>query len=777
MYSRSVRKFLQPSHDHANPNLGPGCYTADETTLIAGKSLNETGFAPFSSLAPRVTYFEENATVGPAPGAYDPPAYLNSTSRHTTNRATLFGKSRAPRFRQPVSKTPGPGTYVVPGTVCKPGGGAVTGTGAGNGRVGEFGALHHAPVLVHGGQDQEGGEGVDDSAGQWKINSSMQKKGKSINSKVMDGGEQAAGSFDSMAASKNSICDNLNIVVLKPSKKKKSSPRKPKGSLSSKPGSSEGKELSGVAAAAEGASSRTQSGNIKDRKKINKTRKEWVDIANEYTDNDSQKPTIVWRRKFVPPSIPVGQSAFGYKESGNGELVPRKPPKRNLDPGPAYNFITSFVEKAKHENHGHRFAKESKGLKFKVTDSPGPVMYDLIRSERFLNARESTKGPAVMTLAPCTRMTDEIVAEAMKKGVPGPGAYDGKIDVQNPRPRGANVPGFGGSSNHYSPNNYIPLEQMYTPGPGAYYPEYANYVRHSALRPQPFGSTTPRFDTSCEFRSKMLPAPGSYDLDHVGKHFAQPSVAANSSRLRGFGSVGERFRYTIVTRASEPGPGQYDIADIPPVPTRPTTADRKKAAKAPRFGLGSQILEGPVNGVGAVDELDFGRSAGVMQPVRRVPPKKVVASVDVEDIDLSQVRIPAFGSQTDRFIAVHKDLPPPGAYEIAHAFNTLTTKGRVEKKSFMASQMKRELFKIQTNIPGPGEYEATPQDQRFHNNKGIRNGGFLSSMRRFDDKITNIPGPGAYLSPEHDSGLIKKSFNITLGDFENLIKAGVALHV
>ena len=87
---------------------------------------------------------------------------------------------------------------------------------------------------------------------------------------------------------------------------------------------------------------------------------------------------------------------------------------------------------------------------------------------------------------------------------------------------------------------------MYTPGPGAYYPEYAIYVRHSALRPQPFGSTTPRFDTSCEFRSKMLPAPGSYDLDHVGKHFAQPSVAANSSRLRGFGSVGERFRYTIV---------------------------------------------------------------------------------------------------------------------------------------------------------------------------------------------------------------------------------------
>jgi hypothetical protein len=34
-----------------------------------------------------------------------------------------------------------------------------------------------------------------------------------------------------------------------------------------------------------------------------------------------------------------------------------------------------------------------------------------------------------MTLAPCKRITDEVVSDAMKKGVPGPGSYDLKAPL------------------------------------------------------------------------------------------------------------------------------------------------------------------------------------------------------------------------------------------------------------------------------------------------------------------------------------------------------------
>jgi hypothetical protein len=43
-------------------------------------------------------------------------------------------------------------------------------------------------------------------------------------------------------------------------------------------------------------------------------------------------------------------------------------------------------------------------------------MYDIAAAEKFiLSHNETGNGPAVMTLAPCTRMTDEIVSDALKK--------------------------------------------------------------------------------------------------------------------------------------------------------------------------------------------------------------------------------------------------------------------------------------------------------------------------------------------------------------------------
>lgn len=61
MYSRAERVTVQGS---SNAHLGPGCYENQrEISRVPG-------YAPFSSLAPKVSFFEECVKSGPAPGSY-----------------------------------------------------------------------------------------------------------------------------------------------------------------------------------------------------------------------------------------------------------------------------------------------------------------------------------------------------------------------------------------------------------------------------------------------------------------------------------------------------------------------------------------------------------------------------------------------------------------------------------------------------------------------------------------------------------------------------------
>ncbi|KAJ3028763.1 UNVERIFIED_CONTAM: Sperm-tail PG-rich repeat-containing protein 2 [Siphonaria sp. JEL0065] len=682
MYSRAPRKFLTPDPDHANPNLGPGCYTADEATLIAGKTLGENGYAPFASLAPRVSYFDETVIHGPSPGAYDPP--LQPFVIHNTEKASLFGKSRAIRFKDIVSFTPSPNTYSLPSSLKKKNKGLSSDD------------PRYKKAMDHGK--------LGDTITYQALLAAAEKKGDGI-ATAADGSVTVAGDEE----------DAVNF-------------------------------LSQESAAIEGISKlESIHGGEGDTVKAKKGSK--ISIPKKAPPVSAKKPTIVWRRKYVPPSIPVGHSAFGYQENDTGELVPRSPPKKNMDPGPAYNFVTSFVEKNKHENNGYRFAKEKKGLKFKVTDSPGPNVYDVSFAEKLMRYRDFGNGPAVMTLAPCVRLTDEIVTDALKKAVPGPGAYEFKTSIKNPRLAGTNVPAFGSSSNHMAPSNYIPTDLMKTPAPGAYYPEFATINKPPAFRPQPFGSTTHRFDSTAEERSKQLPAPGSYEL----ATFEQINIRDRRVRLmtpggtrpKAFGSVSERF---IKPRAPKvPGPGQYDIANIPPPPP-PSTSNKRNGNI--HTGLPS-------------------RKTTPSSPIKQRKKKPLVIVQPIgtgASVDPQKVRIPVFGSQTARF---HKfddadDLPPPGAYEIAQAFETLKTKGRIEKQSMLGSQMTRELFPPPPSVPGPGEYDAFPQARRRTQHQ---HGAFLSSKLRFNEKAEPVPGPDAYLAHDYDNGLIKKSFNITMREW------------
>ncbi len=121
--------------------------------------------------------------------------------------------------------------------------------------------------------------------------------------------------------------------------------------------------------------------------------------------------SITWKRKHVPPSIPIGKSTFGYTEDDDGELIPRKPPVAPLYSEPSY--LISFAQESKHSNRGYRFGKGQGRLTFKPHPGPGPNVYDIESPDQYL--KQSTRGAAAMALAPCKRVTDEIVSDAVKK--------------------------------------------------------------------------------------------------------------------------------------------------------------------------------------------------------------------------------------------------------------------------------------------------------------------------------------------------------------------------
>ncbi|KAI9205575.1 uncharacterized protein BJ171DRAFT_580749 [Polychytrium aggregatum] len=684
MYSRAQRKFLQPDADHANPNLGPGCYTADESTLLAGKILGDDGYAPFASLSPRVCEFDRMIIPGPAPGAYESPIPLGFQRSY---RSSLFGKSRAPRFRDQASITPGPGSYSIKATLPE-----------------RKKAEHtHAAQGLELPLTTSSVPCRSELAG---ASSSTLRSSKPSTSSVGLGGLARSGDIDAglteaagvplPAATPGEFTSGLSITR---------TPERPLGTIE----------------------------NLEAKSCAINPRKPGAGVtASAIRSAQKRKPAIVWKRKYVPPSIPCGGSAFGYQENEDGELVPRIAPKKANHEVPAYNHLNSFVELAKHQNRGFQFGHSKGRLSFKSNESPGPCVYDSLAGDRFLKkSTETGNGPAVMTLAPCVRVTDEIVMNAMKKSIPGPGAYDCKETIEDNLGKKKGRIHFGGSDRvvrtggeHRSPTGYIPSYLLKNPGPGSYYPEFSDIRKPPPYKPQPFGSTTSRFESAEEIRAKAQPAPGTYNLDEIDsivQRVQRNVVFSNIGGVtKGFGSICQRFGKVHVNK--DPGPGSYD-------PRAPEKA---------------------------------GPNVGKIAKLRSRGPSKIMLGTAI--VDPTHVRIPVFGTQTERFTDVaNAEVPPPGTYEIADAYESMQSKGRIPKTSIMVSQMRRSLFPEPEQVPGPGEYEPALLEKKEARQKDI--GGFLSSKERFDERPPPVPGPGAYLSPEYDHGLIKKTFNITLTDW------------
>ncbi|CAI7995002.1 Sperm-tail PG-rich repeat-containing protein 2, partial [Geodia barretti] len=102
MYGRGVRLLTQPALSTA-PGVGPGTYRVDDGTKHAGES-----YAPFCSMAVRKSFLTVDQQLATAPG---PSHYTPDLEDHVKGGDSL--KSKAERFRDRLSRTPGPGTYSV----------------------------------------------------------------------------------------------------------------------------------------------------------------------------------------------------------------------------------------------------------------------------------------------------------------------------------------------------------------------------------------------------------------------------------------------------------------------------------------------------------------------------------------------------------------------------------------------------------------------------------------------------------------------------------------
>lgn len=96
----------------------------------------------------------------------------------------------------------------------------------------------------------------------------------------------------------------------------------------------------------------------------------------------------------------------------DGDLVPRKAPKRYGGTKETYDLVYSFAERSKHDKRGFKFGNAKERLVFNINQGPGPSEYKSNLEHKGVNG-------AIMTLAPCVRLTDVVIKNELKYGIPG----------------------------------------------------------------------------------------------------------------------------------------------------------------------------------------------------------------------------------------------------------------------------------------------------------------------------------------------------------------------
>lgn len=429
-------------------------------------------------------------------------------------------------------------------------------------------------------------------------------------------------------------------------------------------------------------------------------------------------PVVSWVRVSTAPSIPARAQSHGYVENAHGDLESRPAPFPTRTGvgsdrvGPAdYQVDDRALRVTKTCDFG-RSRSVRAPCRRRATSTPGPGAHSIPDPWQAAGRGASfTGGPERFVERPATG--------------PAPGQYD--VAAQRSAARRNAIPKEQQAFSRWSDRWRAPPTSDAAPGVGAYDLRALSSfqtatdvkLRRAALGIKdsaPFLTGAVRFQAAAAGAGAGTPGPGAYAPEKAAR--GDPDLEAyKRSRRSGFGVGAER----------------YDDDDVC---CGRLLLTRMRSGRFPS----RSTVQGDVPGPGAY-----------------TPP------VHVEPRYKSGRPTGAFQSKTKRVLLQEagQDAPPPTAYNLMATWapkKRLGSAGHV----FISGQ-KRFADGPTSQAPGPGAY-AAPDDKAGRARSGGAVSAFRSRSSRFADGSGNgVPGVGSYDLVDDDA-LLKRSFNITVGN-------------
>ncbi|ORX45947.1 hypothetical protein BCR36DRAFT_414260 [Piromyces finnis] len=440
---------------------------------------------------------------------------------------------------------------------------------------------------------------------------------------------------------------------------------------------------------------------------------------NNGNNNNVEKCNIIWKRKFVTPSIPYKNLTYGFVENQDGEIVPRKPPSHD--------------------------------------DSIGPAFYNISSNNKVVSNNVYRGG---------FTFGNGLKEREVFKNIPGPGFYKTDV-VTNSKKKNTFL--FGGKSDRFSTINTLcnvqkNLRDNCAPGPGTYNiepDEYnnTNYSYGMKLNGKSRLSKEDRFKDN--FENNNSPGPGQYDI----KNNYDPKIYHNvpSNKSYGFGTTSKRFPSSKIS--SNPGPGQYNYIGDSFNKTLINVND-----EVPIIDDSGKLKAGII----------INQNENNIYKIKSNKPMKYKSTQNSND-ETVKIGFGTQHDRFEKYGETGN--PAPGMYDSSRAFNMVKSHGKLglTLKTRFDLNLEKNNNRLPPGLYSPSmpekkSFHAPVHDESYMGKQLKYLSLFyilykikkLKQSERFYYKDNKLPGPSDYLSPRYDGGLIKKSFNVTYKDKEIL---------